>query len=219
MKDFKSGGFTKSFGDRGDRGGFGGKPSFGGNRGGFDRGDRPSFGKKPWDKGGRDVGDKQMFSATCASCGKQCQVPFKPVDGRPVYCNDCFGSNRDEGANRGGSDRSYSSPAPRRDFNSHDRNDRPSFSPKQAPDNRIDGVSKQLEKVSMQLDQLIGMMKQSVSNQPAQVRAVENSEVKAPSTKSVAAMPKPVSKPAAKSDAKKAAPAKKVASKKVSKKK
>ena len=71
----------------------------------------------------------------------------------------------------------------------------------------------------MQLDQLIGMMKQSVSNQPAQVRAVENSEVKAPSTKSVAAMPKPVSKPAAKSDAKKAAPAKKVASKKVSKKK
>jgi CxxC-x17-CxxC domain-containing protein len=31
-----------------------------------------------------------MHPATCASCGKDCQVPFEPRDGRPVYCSDCY---------------------------------------------------------------------------------------------------------------------------------
>lgn len=34
--------------------------------------------------------DRQLFTATCAACGKQTQVPFRPKDGRPVYCGDCF---------------------------------------------------------------------------------------------------------------------------------
>jgi CxxC-x17-CxxC domain-containing protein len=33
---------------------------------------------------------RQMFPATCASCGKQTEVPFEPRSGRPVYCSDCF---------------------------------------------------------------------------------------------------------------------------------
>lgn len=33
---------------------------------------------------------RQMFDAICAECGKSCQVPFEPRDGRPVYCRDCF---------------------------------------------------------------------------------------------------------------------------------
>ena len=36
---------------------------------------------------------REMFDATCASCGKTCQVPFRPRDDRPVYCSECF-SNR-----------------------------------------------------------------------------------------------------------------------------
>jgi CxxC-x17-CxxC domain-containing protein len=31
-----------------------------------------------------------MHPATCASCGKDCEVPFEPRDGRPVYCSDCY---------------------------------------------------------------------------------------------------------------------------------
>ena len=31
-----------------------------------------------------------MHDATGAECGKNCQVPFKPPDGRPVYCSECF---------------------------------------------------------------------------------------------------------------------------------
>ncbi|MEG0179680.1 MAG: zinc-ribbon domain containing protein [Oscillospiraceae bacterium] len=35
-------------------------------------------------------GDRQMFDAVCASCGKACKVPFDPRNDRPVYCSDCF---------------------------------------------------------------------------------------------------------------------------------
>ncbi len=33
---------------------------------------------------------REMFPATCAQCGKQTQVPFRPSGTRPVYCSDCF---------------------------------------------------------------------------------------------------------------------------------
>jgi len=32
-----------------------------------------------------------MFMATCASCDKPCEVPFKPTGTKPVYCSNCFG--------------------------------------------------------------------------------------------------------------------------------
>ncbi|HWG92466.1 MAG TPA: CxxC-x17-CxxC domain-containing protein [Candidatus Thermoplasmatota archaeon] len=31
-----------------------------------------------------------MHEATCADCGQQTTVPFKPTAGRPVYCRNCF---------------------------------------------------------------------------------------------------------------------------------
>jgi len=60
------------------------------NRGGGDRfGKRGGFGGRP---------DRpQMHDAVCDNCGKQCQVPFRPTGERPVYCNDCFGKDRDNG--------------------------------------------------------------------------------------------------------------------------
>jgi len=33
---------------------------------------------------------RQMFPATCASCGKQTEVPFQPRGDKPVYCSDCY---------------------------------------------------------------------------------------------------------------------------------
>ena len=34
--------------------------------------------------------EREMFTAVCASCGKEAKVPFKPREDRPVYCSDCF---------------------------------------------------------------------------------------------------------------------------------
>lgn len=34
--------------------------------------------------------ERQMFSAVCARCGQETEVPFKPREGRPVYCSGCY---------------------------------------------------------------------------------------------------------------------------------
>ena len=31
---------------------------------------------------------------TCSHCGKETTVPFKPTQGRPVFCRECFQSRR-----------------------------------------------------------------------------------------------------------------------------
>jgi CxxC-x17-CxxC domain-containing protein len=59
----------RSFGGRGRGGGFGGR--------GFDR--RP----------------REMHKTTCAACKKECEVPFKPTEGRDVFCQDCFEKQKD----------------------------------------------------------------------------------------------------------------------------
>ena len=44
--------------------------------------------------GYRERAPREMFEATCSSCGKTAQVPFRPTSGKPVYCDDCFRSRR-----------------------------------------------------------------------------------------------------------------------------
>jgi len=46
--------------------------------------------------GGRDFNrrDSRMFKTTCSKCGNECEVPFKPTGMKPVYCDQCFRSNR-----------------------------------------------------------------------------------------------------------------------------
>jgi CxxC-x17-CxxC domain-containing protein len=37
-------------------------------------------------------------STTCSNCGKETTVPFKPTQGRPVFCKECFQSRKFAGA-------------------------------------------------------------------------------------------------------------------------
>lgn len=73
----------------------GGRPNFGGGRQSYGVG-RPSFGRD------RNDGPKELFRATCAKCGNSCEVPFRPTGEKPVYCGDCFGSQREDTHDRGG---------------------------------------------------------------------------------------------------------------------
>ena len=43
----------------------------------------------------RDSGPREMHKATCAECKQECEVPFKPTEGRDVYCKECFAKRRD----------------------------------------------------------------------------------------------------------------------------
>ena len=42
--------------------------------------------------GGRDSSNRSfsLHDAVCDECGKNCQVPFRPSGGKPIYCSDCF---------------------------------------------------------------------------------------------------------------------------------
>ena len=37
-----------------------------------------------------DRPQREMFSATCSSCGQEARVPFQPTEDKPVYCSSCF---------------------------------------------------------------------------------------------------------------------------------
>ncbi len=89
----KGGGFKKF----GGGGGFGGKREGGfgggrdrGERGGFGGGERREFG------GGFQKREVTMHAAVCGECGNSCEVPFKPSNDKPVFCNDCFMSKRND---------------------------------------------------------------------------------------------------------------------------
>ena len=38
----------------------------------------------------RFSGPRQMTKIKCSKCGKEDEVPFKPREGTPVYCKDCY---------------------------------------------------------------------------------------------------------------------------------
>ena len=44
--------------------------------------------------GGFGGGERQMFTATCSSCGQEAKVPFQPRGDKPVYCSACFEQQR-----------------------------------------------------------------------------------------------------------------------------
>lgn len=52
--------------------------------------------------GGRRPERREMFSAVCDKCGRDCQVPFEPRGDKPIYCSDCFEDVEDRGSRSGG---------------------------------------------------------------------------------------------------------------------
>ena len=37
---------------------------------------------------------KQETVATCSGCGKETTLPFRPTQGRPVFCRECFAQHK-----------------------------------------------------------------------------------------------------------------------------
>ncbi|MBR9692512.1 hypothetical protein GOV07_01130 [Candidatus Woesearchaeota archaeon] len=70
----------------------------GGSRGGYGGGGRGGGGGFGGGRGGGGGGGfggpREMHDAKCADCGKDCQVPFKPTEGRDVFCRDCFAKHK-----------------------------------------------------------------------------------------------------------------------------
>jgi CxxC-x17-CxxC domain-containing protein len=103
---------------------------------------RSNFQKK--ERSGYDSGNKaqMMHQATCSECGKRCEVPFRPVNGKPVYCADCFAGKRGASTGDHRGDRVSAK------VHYENRNNRGSD----------DGVKRQLAEMNMKIDRLIKIM-------------------------------------------------------------
>ncbi|MEK7628007.1 MAG: CxxC-x17-CxxC domain-containing protein [Patescibacteria group bacterium] len=148
--------------------------------------------KKPFNKGsfgghGKRENRGEMHPATCSTCGKSCEVPFRPTGERPIYCRDCFSSNA---PSRDGHD------APRKNFGdssqrsfrpSHDggsRDARPSAPPPMplhySPE--ISKLTKQIEALNASIIKLAGALEVSSVTAPVSV-AVASDEAEVPTDK------------------------------------
>lgn len=78
---------------------------------------RSSHGRGSHSFGPRSFGPREMFKATCSTCGRPCEVPFRPRG--PVECSDCFEKS-------GNGERSDRRPS-RFDDRRSNREDRPMF--------------------------------------------------------------------------------------------
>jgi CxxC-x17-CxxC domain-containing protein len=127
MGEFKKRGFG------GGRSDFGrGRNDFGGNGGGF----------KKRGFGGNSRGSGEMFTATCAKCQKQCEVPFRPNGMKPVYCTACFGGKGDNRDNQ-------------RPFGNRDSFRRDHDRAPQAGNDALNDIKTALGMINIKLDKLI----------------------------------------------------------------
>lgn len=69
-----------------------GGDSYGGGSG-YSSGGGDSYGGG-FSRGGNGGGQRTLYPATCSECGKDTEVPFNPSPGKPVYCRECFQSQR-----------------------------------------------------------------------------------------------------------------------------
>lgn len=156
----------------GSRGGYQsrGRSSFGGDRSGSRGGYQPR-GQSSFGGGGRGFdrgGDRPMFKTTCSNCGKDCEVPFRPTSGKPVYCSDCF-------EKMGG--RGQDSPRPER---SGFRAPAPSFDQNKA---QFDVLNVKLEAMSVKIEKILRLLEPKVA--PTIVYAPIVEEIKETKVKKV----------------------------------
>ena len=122
---------------------FGNKPSFGARSG------KPSFAKKPWGDKASLSGPKTFYKATCSNCGNSCDVPFKPVNGKPVFCRNCFVKTGDTEKNGRAGDRYQ-----KREYTPRSYEHTP-------PQNMNIDIAKQLEEINSKLERLIRVIEAS----------------------------------------------------------
>lgn len=88
-----------------------------GEMNGSSRDNRDSYGSsrapRMFDKrdSGSSFSERQMFRATCDQCGDSCEVPFRPTNGKPVLCSNCFAEKNNDGGRPMMSKNSYTKPS------------------------------------------------------------------------------------------------------------
>jgi CxxC-x17-CxxC domain-containing protein len=50
------------------------------------------------ERGGSGGRERVETTTTCSRCGRETTVPFRPTQGRPVLCKECFSARKAPGA-------------------------------------------------------------------------------------------------------------------------
>jgi CxxC-x17-CxxC domain-containing protein len=160
MKNFQPGGLRNRKPDLGgrpasDAGNYAPKKRFAGGKPSF--GSKPGYGNKPSFGADRDKKDVTLYNATCTTCGKSCEVPFRPDGKKPVLCRDCFAAKNDSPTNSANNRERFTTNemvgrAPER-----------TFAPKQAYPNvsqaEFSTMSKQLISLEAKVAEIIALLK------------------------------------------------------------
>ncbi|MDD3711005.1 MAG: hypothetical protein PHP37_00135 [Patescibacteria group bacterium] len=163
------------------------------SRGSSRRPERGGFG------GGNRGGGTIMHKAVCFECGKDCEVPFKPTGGKPVFCSACFdkkggSESRVRGGFDGRSERSFE-----RDNSFKPRFDDRKFSDNKKPfnDGKLDEVIAKLDKIIRLLTPVIDLRKEGPKkdeikavNKVFEVKAVEKEKTEKKGSVKVKSVPK-----------------------------
>lgn len=141
------------------------------------RGSRPSGGRSFSRRDfGNSAGPRQMFKTICDSCGKDCEVPFRPSGEKPVYCSDCFEKNREGSEPRRFEDRDNRQPRfesrdnrPSR-FESRD-NRQPRFENR---DSRPPQNNEQYNTLNIKLDKILAILTMSKPQADKEAKVVKD---------------------------------------------
>ena len=138
------------------------------NRGGGGGFGRRDFNDRP------SRGPVEMHSAVCDNCGNQCEVPFRPTSGKPVYCSNCFERRNNE---------------PRNDHRDNGSRNTPQ------PQN-----NNQMEQLNAKLDKIISLLSPSIETEVKNLPALEVTEevIEAPKEETITPKAKKAKKPSKK---------------------
>ena len=122
----------------------------------FESAGRPSFGSRPSFGGDRDKKDVALYNATCTTCGKSCEVPFRPDGKKPVLCRDCFAAKNESPTN---------SASPRDRFTPNEmvgrKPERPAYASPAPQTADYSKLAKQLAVVEDKLNQILTLIQAS----------------------------------------------------------
>jgi len=186
-----------------------GKSKYGGNSGGYEKrsggrdrgGERRSGGGK---FGSRNSGGRsnETFDAVCSKCNKNCTLPFRPSNDKPVFCSDCFAqkngeSDRNDGRRDTNKNKQSTYPNPTRDERAQVQSNYD-----------LSEMKKQLASIQEQMNKILDIIQSPASE------TKESATAKKTAAKTTKKAAKKVEKKAVKKVLKKATPTKKAAVKK-----
>ncbi|HVZ12699.1 MAG TPA: CxxC-x17-CxxC domain-containing protein [Patescibacteria group bacterium] len=115
----------------------------------------------------RDRASREMFKTVCSNCGRECEVPFQPTSGKPVYCDDCFREKNGRGESGSGERRENRDRRDRGDRRGGGRpdrfgggrfDDRRSQSPAPSQSNEINQIKFQIDQLNAKMDRILGII-------------------------------------------------------------